>query len=393
MASDPIPLNAWRGRLQIGSKGERKTLYNLMCYMRNLPGLGHTLRQNDLTGQIEWKGEPLRDADYVDIQMMIEQAGFLPAKSDIPACVARVALDNAYNPIIDYLDRLVWDEKPRLHQWMQTLLGVPDTDFVRAVGAKTLIAAVARARDPGCKVDTVLVLEGDQGIQKSSAIAALFGEQYTAESVSLFDQHNKMVMQMMGSWVVELAEFVAIARKDHASVKGLISMRVDRVVLPYAKLASTHPRRCVFFGTINPEDFGYLTDNTGNRRYWPVSVTRIDIAGIRKHRDQLWAEAQHLYRDGAPWWLVKTEEHLAVTQTSDRQEKDPWEPILREKLNGVNEVTPSAAMTKLGIPYERMDRRAQMRVAVVLKLLGYRRFDAKDADRKTYTAWRKAPDG
>jgi predicted P-loop ATPase len=391
MAAEAIPLNAWRGRLQIGSKGERKTMYNLVLYVQNLSGIGPLLRFNELTNQIEWKGRPLREADYVDIQMLVEQAGFLPAKSDIPAAVNRVALDNAYNPITDYLDGLAWDGEPRLVRWMQRLLGAPDTEFVRTIGPKVLISAVARARDPGCKVDTVLVLEGDQGIRKSSAIAALFGEEYTAESVSLFDQHNKMVMQMMGAWVVELAEFVAFFKKDSASVKGLISMRSDKVVLPYAKVASTHPRRCVFFGTINPEDFGYLTDGTGNRRYWPVSVTKIDIDAIRKWRDQLWAEAQHLYRDGATWWLEKGEEALASQETAARQEQDAWEPLLREKLAGISSVTPTAAMKLLGIPYDRMDRKVQMRVATVLKALGYRRETPKDENRKTYIEWRKEP--
>lgn len=392
MAAEAIPLNAWRSRLQIGSKGERKTMYNLVLYVRNLSGIGPELKFNELTSQIEWKGRPLREADYVDIQMLIEHAGFLPSKSDVPAAVNRVALDNAYNPITDYLDKLAWDGKPRLSRWMQSLLGANDTEFVRAIGPKVLISAVARARDPGCKVDTVLVLEGDQGIRKSSAIAVLFGEEYTAESVSLFDQHNKMVMQMMGAWVVELAEFVAFFKKDSASVKGLISMRSDKVVLPYAKIATVHPRRCVFFGTINPEDFGYLTDGTGNRRYWPVSVTKIDLAGIRKWRDQLWAEAQHLYRQGERWWLEKDEEALATAQTAARQEQDAWEPLLGEKLAGIPEVTPTAAMRLLGIPTDRMDRKAQMRVATVLKALGYKRVDAKDANRKTYTAWRKSFD-
>lgn len=371
MADNVIPLESWRGRLQQGEKGVKRNLTNLMLHLQNIDGLGKNLRFNEMTYQTEWKGQPLRDTDLIDIRLLVERAGFQPVDKDVKPAVERVALDNAYNPVIDYLDSLVWDGKPRLDRWMQRLLGAPDTPFVRSIGPKTLIAAIARARDPGCKVDTVLVLEGEQGIRKSSAIAALFGEDYTAESVSLFDQHNKMVMQMMGAWVVELAEFVAIARKDHGSIKGLLSMRADRVVLPYAKLASTHPRRCVFFGTINPEDFGYLTDTTGNRRYWPVNVTRIDIDAIREHRDQLWAEAQQYYRDGKPWWLAPEEEAEAATQTAQRAEVDPWEEILADKLAGRSEVTPLDAMRAIGILNERMDRRTQMRVANSLKALGY----------------------
>jgi predicted P-loop ATPase len=215
----------------------------------------------------------------------------------------------------------------------------PTRTFVALVSPKVLISAVARAMKPGCKVDTVLVLEGEQGIKKSTAIAALFGEEYTAESVSLFDQHNKMVMAMMGAWVVELAEFVAIARSHHASVKGLISMRRDRVVLPYARLASTHPRRCIFFGTINPDATGYLTDSTGNRRYWPVTVTKIDLEGIAIRRDQLWAEAV-IATAGERWWLEPDEERDASTEQSEREEEDAWvEPLRRQDPQRVHRRT------------------------------------------------------
>jgi hypothetical protein len=195
---------------------------------------------------------------------------------------------------------------------------------VRAlVSPKVLISAVARAMQPGCKVDTVLVLEGEQGIKKSSAIAALFGEEYTAESVSLFDQHNKMVMAMMGAWVVELAEFVAIARSHHASVKGLISMRQDKVVLPYARLASTHPRRCIFFGTINPDATGYLTDSTGNRRYWPVTVTKIDLEGIAAGATSSGLRPSPLPRAGERWWLEPDEERAAAPSNPSARKRTP----------------------------------------------------------------------
>lgn len=387
MMSNVVPLNAWRGLLDQGEKGVKRNLTNLILHLQNLDGLGREIRFNEMTEQAEWRGEPLRDTDLIDIRLIIERAGFQPIDKDIKAAVERVARDNAYNPVTDYLDKLAWDGKPRLDSWMIRLLGVPDSKFVRLVSTKTLIAAVARARDPGCKVDTVLVLEGEQGLKKSSAIAALFGEEYTAESVSLFDQHNKMVMQMMGAWVVELAEFVAIARKDQASVKGLLSMRADRVVLPYAKFASTHKRRCIFFATVNPGDGGYLTDETGNRRYWPVRVSNINIDGIRKNRDQLWAEAQHRYRAGERWWLDVDDEAEAAAETAKREETEVWADILRDKLAGRREVRPLEALRELGLTNDRIDRRVEMRAAKALRQLGYKRTEPKDENRKTYTLW------
>lgn len=392
MATNVVPLNAWKGNLQRDDKGGvRKNLTNLVLHLRNLGEFGKQLRFNEMTHQMEWRGRRFEDPDLIDMRLILEREGFPPAERDVRPAAERVARENAYNPVVDYLNGLVWDQKPRLERWMIGLLGAPDTPFVRLISPKVLVSAVARAIDPGCKVDTVLVLEGEQGIKKSSAIAALFGEEYTAESVSLFDQHNKMVMAMMGAWVVELAEFVAIARSHHASVKGLISMRQDRVVLPYAKMASTHPRRCVFFGTINPEDAGgYLTDSTGNRRYWPVTVTKIDLDGLRKHRDQIWAEAIHRYRAGERWWLEADEEAAAVEEQSDRQGEDPWTEPLRNKLQErgwPSEITADEALALIGITIDRRDPKAVGRITAAIKSVGYIRMQAKVPGTRKNRRW------
>lgn len=380
-------LHAWRHNLQMGDKGPKRNLTNTMAHIRGLPELGKNLRFNEMTQEIEWRGKPIEDPDIVDIRLLLERENYQPQERDVRPAVDRVCRESSYNPVVDYLTPLKWDGTKRLYRWMQTLLGAPDTPFVQLVGPKVLIAAVARAMEPGCKVDTIVVLEGDQGLKKSSAVAVLFGAEHTAESVSVFDQHNKMVMQMMGAWCVELAEFVAVIRKDQNAVKGLISMRNDKVVLPYAKSASNHPRRCIFFGTINPDEVGYLTDSTGNRRYWPVSVTRIDLEGIADKRDQLWAEAYHLYREGERWWLEGEENDLAEAETAERQELDAWAPVLADKLSSLTEVTSDRALTELGIPHERKDKRAQMRVAKALKEIGFTSKTPKDRNGKTYRIW------
>lgn len=387
MAAKVHELHAWRHNLQMGDKGPKRNLTNTMAHIRGLPELGKNLRFNEMTQEIEWRGKPIEDPDVVDIRLLLERENYQPQDRDVRPAIDRVCRESAYNPVVDYLTPLKWDGTKRLHRWMQTLLGAPDTPFVQLVGPKVLISAVARAMEPGCKVDTIVVLEGDQGLKKSSAIATLFGEEYTAESVSLFDQHSKMVMQMMGAWCVELAEFVAVIRKDMNAVKGLISMRSDRVVLPYAKSASTHPRRCIFFGTINPDDMGYLTDGTGNRRYWPVSVTKIDIAGIIEKRDQLWAEAYHLYREGERWWLDGDENVVAEAETSQRQEQDAWAPILEDKLRCHDEVTSDFALTQLGIPHERKDKRAQMRVGAALRSIGFARTTQRPPGQPPRKVW------
>jgi predicted P-loop ATPase len=382
-----IELNSWKGGLSSSKQGYKKNLTNLMLCLQNIRELGNTIRWNELAQRAEWNGRPLEDTNIVDVRVILEADGYEPTVADVLPAVMRHARDNAYHPIRDYLRSLKWDGTKRLDHWLQFCLGAPDSAFVRAAGRKTLIAAAARAFKPGCKVDTMLVLEGAQGLRKSSAISALFGEEFTAESVNLFDQHNKMVLSMMGAWCVELAEFVAITKRDENQVKGMISMRVDRTVLPYAKMASDHPRQCIFFGTINPGESGYLTDPTGNRRYWPISVTRVDLDKIRARRAQLWAEAYRAFLMGEAWWFDEGEEALAVSEVSEREEYDVWVDILRDKLAGFRSVTPAEALEQLGIPHERKDRKAERRCSAALGKLGFALTFPKGPDRKTYRLW------
>lgn len=386
-----IPLNAWKGKLQSNGKGGvKKSMTNLMLFLKNLPEFGMTLRWNELAQRAEWNGRPLEDADLVDVRLILEEHNYEPTVGDILPAVMRHAKENAFHPVRDYLRSLKWDGTPRLDHWLYLCLGAPETPFTQAVGRKTLIAAVARAFKPGCKVDTVLVLEGPQGLKKSTAIAKLFGDEFTAESVNLFDQHNKMVMAMMGAWVVELAEFIAIQKKDQNTVKGMLSMRSDRVVLPYAKMASDHPRQCVFFGTINPGDSGYLTDSTGNRRYWPVEVTKCDIDLIVDRRDQIWAEAYKAFRDGETWWFDSAEEEaLAKVEVEKRDEYDIWIELLSERLSGRNNLTTAEALQAIGVPGERMDRRAELRAARCMRKLGFESKTPKELINDKWTSVRR----
>lgn len=392
-AANVIDLEAWKGELASSKQGFKKTMGNLMVFLRNVRELGPNIRWNEMAQRAEWVRDgvcrPLEDGDLVDIRVLLEDKGFEPDKADVYPAVMRHARMNKYHPIREYLAGLEWDKVERLDTWLQDCMGAPDTSWVRAVGRKTLIAAIARAKQPGCKVDTVLVIEGPQGIRKSSGVAALFGEDYTAESVNLFDQHNKMVMAMMGAWVVELAEFVAIARRDENQVKGMLSMRSDRVVLPYAKMASDHPRQCIFFGTINPGETGYLTDSTGNRRYWPVEVTKIDIPLINKLRNQLWAEAHDAFNWHERWWLDGDEEEaLAKAETEAREIYDVWEEILSDKLALRASVSLAQALHELGFDNDKMKRADELRAAKVLKRIGFEQKVTKEGvPRKSVRRW------
>jgi len=371
----PFPLNAWQGLRQKDNKGNvKKNMTNLMIHLENVEGLGADIRFNELTQTVEWQGRPFEEvSDIVEIRVMLEAYDFEVRKEDLFSAIVNHSRRNSYHPVRDYLNSIKWDGVTRLDKWLSHCMGADDTPFNRLVGRKFLISAVARVFDPGCKVDTVLILEGNQGVKKSTAIQTLFGKDFTSESVNLFNAHNKMVMSITGSWCVELAEFVAVMQKDEEHVKGLLSMQVDKTVLPYAKTRSSHPRQCVFAGTHNPDGEGYLGDITGNRRFWPVRVVKADIDILHRKRDQLWAEAKRYYMEGERWWLDGEEEiSLAEETVAERQFTESWTDILAGLIDYPEDMfTYPQIYQKLCLPIDRVNRESKKRVRAAMKSLGY----------------------
>ncbi|ALH80396.1 VapE domain-containing protein [Sphingopyxis macrogoltabida] len=157
MSATVHELGAWRHHLDMGEKGPKRTLSNLMVHLRWLPELGPNIRFNELTGVADWRGVQIEDAQLVDIQMIVEGANFQPRDGDLRKAVARLALNNTYHPIRDYLDGLKWDGTARLDAMLPSLFGTPSREYERTVGSKWMIGAVARVYEPGCKMDNMLV--------------------------------------------------------------------------------------------------------------------------------------------------------------------------------------------------------------------------------------------
>jgi predicted P-loop ATPase len=210
-----------------------------------------------------------------------------------------VARETRYHPVLDYLDRCRWDGEPRIDQWAVKFLNAPDNPYTRAVSAKWMIGAVARVTEPGCKNDCALILEGDQGIRKSTALKALAHPWFTDEIADLGTKDA--ALQLAGVWVLEIAELDSMARGDVSKIKSFMSRTTDRFRPPYGRRVVEQPRQCVFAGTVNGNE--YLRDETGGRRFWPISCARIDVDGLTDVRDQLWAEARDRYRADETWWL------------------------------------------------------------------------------------------
>lgn len=188
----------------------------------------------------------------------------------------------------DYLDGLVWDQEPRIERWLIDYAGAPNTPHVRAVSLAVLVAAVRRVRQPGCKLDEMLVLEAPQGSGKSSALRILAVEDdWFGDDLPLDDR--ALIEATAGKWIVEAAELRRLGEGDVAALKACLSRPVDEARMAYQHERARVPRRFVIVGTTSETD--YLRDTTNNRRFWPVRVQRFDLETLRRDRDQLWAEA------------------------------------------------------------------------------------------------------
>lgn len=367
MAEKVVALNAWKGKLEVGPRGPKKTLRNLMLHLQNVPGLGQSVRYNEFTGRVEWRGRPLADEDVIDVRMMIEDAGYEPKDSDVWPALIRHAHDNAYDPVREYLDGLAWDNVPRLDAWLHTYLGAPEHEILSVFGAKFLIGAVARVYEPGCQMDNMLVLEGKQGAGKTTAVSALFGREYMISSISDFKSKEASIA-LQGRWVAEVAELAALKKTDITDVKKFITETVDQFRPVHGRNTVDRPRRCVFVGTTNEHQ--YLKDATGNRRFWPVPCGTVNVLKIAQDRDQLWAEAVHRYRLREPWWLTD-DVHLAKAESiqGDRTESDVWGELidlwLAEPKNRSTEFMTIGMILSQAIkmPADRQNRADEMRVA------------------------------
>ncbi|MGF2734831.1 VapE domain-containing protein [Marinobacter sp. DUT-1] len=311
------------------------------------------------------------DRDTIECLAFLQQHGYKPTREAVFDAVTLYAGRNSQHPVRTYLNGLKWDGLPRLDSWLSDYLGAAPSEYHAVIGAKFLIAAVARIMQPGCKVDTVLVFEGAQGIGKSTTASILAGDWFTDE---LPDVGSKdAALQLHGAWIVEIAELDAINRSELSTVKKFISRHTDRYRPPYGRITQDVPRQCVFIGTSNESQ--YLKDSTGNRRFWPVKCNRVDVAAIRRDRDQLWAEALQRFRQGENWWLTADQERvLAEPAQQQRKESDPWLHTISRWITDrqiAETTTAKVASEALFLSSEKLNSGNSRRIANCLRELGW----------------------
>lgn len=287
----------------------------------------------------------MTDNDYTTAQEWFNRNGFPRASASIVvSAVNKVSRNQSHDPLTTHLNTLRWDGVGRIGTWLVDYIGAEDNAYTREVGKRWLIAAVARAYKPGCKVDNMIVLEGAQGARKSTALAVLAGNGWFGDALPPMN-HKDASSYLRGHWIIEVAELEAMRREVDA-VKAFLSRQVEHFRESYGRLEGTEPRRCVFAGTTNKDD--WQRDETGGRRFWPVKVGTIDIPALKRDRDQLWAEAIKLFRAGERWWLSDEAEAMAAVEVAERRTDDPWRAAIAHCIVDKDEVASRMVLGDMG---------------------------------------------
>jgi len=332
----------WQSRLDLDRQGKVKdTLSNIAAIVRwdeQLQAIVYNqLRSTvDVIGELPWKQvkSGWGDSDQACAKLYFERVyGIWSPTKFKDALLAVISSERLYHPIKNYLDGLVWDGTERIDTLLIDYLGAEDTNYVRAVSRKTMVAAVARIYEPGIKFDSILVLNGPQGVGKST-LFALLGKEWYSDSLSIADMKDKTAAEKLsGYWILELGELAGIKKVDVETVKSFISRTDDKYRQSYGINVESHPRSCIIVGSTNSES-GFLRDVTGNRRFWPVHVT-----GRGKHHawelrevDQIWAEAVVKYQLGEELYLKGNEAAEAYVQQQEAMESDDREGIVQDYL-------------------------------------------------------------
>lgn len=329
---------SWRSNIprMVNGSYDGGNVAGVAAFIENHRLLAGRIAFNQFTRDIEVDGAPMQNYHVIEFRKIMHEERFKARKVDVVDEMEAEARRNQYDPLTEYLGGLKWDGKRRIDTWLFDYLGAErDNSFLHHISARILIGAVARARRPGCKLDTMPVLEGPQGIGKSTAIRYLFGNQFFIDDLN--DFHSKDSFQLIqGAWACEIAEMSALAKSEVADVKRFLSKVQDKFRAPYERAPVIVPRRTIFFGSVNPEaGTGYLRDTTGARRFWPVACKAVNLRGILLDRDQLWAEAVHRFEQGEKWYLDDAGAVAeAEAEQAARREVHPWEETISDYLAG-----------------------------------------------------------
>ena len=367
-----------------GDKPQKLEAKELLDMLR-VPDNDHSprFRYNVFTQQIEIRGEVAEGVERFYLQLA--ELGYKASKEMALDCLVQIAHEHPYDPVQLYLDHVAAEVSPTyIERLASTYLrpadaALPQPTLYDHMIKKTLIGAVRRIYEPGCKHDYACVLMGDQGARKSSFWGALGGPFFSDALRDISSKDDLMVLHR--SWIMEWAELDHITSKKHAGqVKAFLSQCTDMYRVPYGKATEAFPRRCIIVGSTN-RDSGFLVDETGNRRFWVIPVTctirqPIDVPNLLLERDAIWSAAVAAYKAGESNELAIEHQSQVEAENSNYLIESPWSAPIQKWLTMnvgrpiTSEVLLNEAVLK---PVERQTRGDQMQVASILRDLGYRK--------------------
>jgi len=385
----PFPIGdelGWLAKCQTTDRGAPiPNVHNALVGLREDPKLNTILSYDqmrraillvkpspDATGQTDQDDlpRPVKDTDITNIQEYLQQAGMTRLSKDTThQAVEKRAEENAFHPVKDYLIDLKWDGQARLRGWLNAYLGVPHSEYTAQIGQMFLVAMVARIFEPGCKADYMLILEGPQGIGKSTACSILAGNWFSDALPDLKLGGKDISQHLNGKWLIEVAEMSALDKTEASALKAFVTRNIEQYRPSYGRKDVWEARQCVFIGTTNKGC--YLRDETGGRRFWPVLCGVVDLEALARDRDQLFAEAVALYRSKTPWWPTAAfeAEHIKPHQDS-RYEEDAWSQAVISWLPNVSKSTVlEIAREALHIETARLGTAEQRRIIAILERL------------------------
>lgn len=344
----PEPDDAWKADLDYTKNGALKnTIDNAVIILEHDPALQGCFAMNLFAGRGEvlarlpWETEPFKrrrlwsDTDSNSLYWYMERVYGHTGKANIDSALDVHASEHAFNDVQDYINGLIWDGVPRLDTLFIDYLGAEDTQYNRTVCRMAFTAAIARAMDPGCKYDSMVILCGKQGIGKSTLLDKM-SRGWFNDSIRSFEGKDASEL-LQGVWLVEISELDAFRKTDVARIKQFLSLRADRYRAAYGRHVRELPRCCVFFGTTNTSDF--LQDTTGNRRFLPVDVGKTEHA-LTVWEDlpdstinQIWAEAKMRWMMGEQLHLTGKMEKEAVKKQEEHRETSVREGPIIEFVN------------------------------------------------------------
>ena len=318
----------WRAELIIKHKDDGSQqipcrVHNLILILKHAPEFKGRIRHNTFADRVAIDGDDISDAEAIKIKAALEKSWITERvpTSDVHDALQVVAAAHPFHPVRDYLDALRWDGTERIAHFFEDYCGCPRDAYHMAVARSLFVSAVARIYKPGCKVDTMVILESEQGLGKSKLWLTLFGEWCAELTASLSDKD--FYASLRGVWCMDFAELDAFSRSEATQIKRILTSQSDNYRQHYGRSSKSHPRQCVFVGGTNRDD--WHKDETGGRRFLPVKIGQtIDVDAVAASRDQLWAEAKVYFERGDTWWDIPD----AEAHQDEIYAQDTWEEVI-----------------------------------------------------------------